>query len=110
MQAAVAPVSETDRYEALDVLRGVAVLGILILNIQAFAMPFAAYFNPTALGEPSTRDFAIWSVNYVLADSKFMTMFSLLFGAGVLLMTSRVQERGGRQALLHYKRMFFLLV
>src|SRR5688572_7681498 len=109
MQTAVAPVQESDRYEAMDVVRGVAVLGILILNIQSFAMPFAAYFNPTALGEPSARDFAIWSVNYVFADSKFMTMFSLLFGAGVLLMTTRIAERGGRPALIHYRRMFWLL-
>ena len=110
MHTAVAPVAESDRYEAMDVVRGVPVLGILILNIQSFAMPMAAYFNPTALGEPSASDFFIWSVNYVLADSKFMTMFSLLFGAGVLLMTGRITERGGRPALIHYRRMFWLLV
>lgn len=110
MAAGAAPISEGERYEGLDVVRGCAVLGILILNIQSFAMPFAAYFNPTGRGEPSALDLAIWSVNYLLADSKFMTMFSLLFGAGVFLMTSRLADRGGRQALTHYRRMGWLLV
>ena len=110
MTARVAPIAEGERYEGLDVVRGCAVLGILILNIQSFAMPFAAYFNPTGRGDPSPLDMAIWSVNYLLADSKFMTMFSLLFGAGVLLMTSRIADRGGRQALIHYRRMGWLLV
>ena len=103
------PIPESDRYEAMDLLRGLAVLGILILNIQMFSMPMAAYFNPLALGPPSTSDFAIWSINYLLADSKFMTMFSLLFGAGVLLMTTRIAESGGRPALVHYRRMGWLL-
>jgi len=65
MQTAVTPVPESDRFQALDVLRGCAVLGILVMNIQWFAMPFAAYLNPTALGEPSTRDFVIWSTNHL---------------------------------------------
>jgi uncharacterized protein len=94
----------------MDLLRGFAVLGILILNIQMFSMPMAAYFNPLALGPPSTSDFAIWSINYLLADSKFMTIFSVLFGAGVLLMTTRIAERGGRPAYAHYRRMGWLLV
>lgn len=110
MAVTAAPIAEAERYEGLDVVRGCAVLGILILNIQSFAMPFAAYFNPTGLGEPSFTDLAIWSVNYLLADSKFMTMFSLLFGAGVCLMTSRIADRGGRPAVIHYRRMGWLLV
>ena len=45
---AVAPVSQADRIVAMDVLRGFVLLGILVMNIQSFAMPIAAYANPTA--------------------------------------------------------------
>ena len=94
----------------MDVLRGFAVLGILLINIQLFSMPNAAFYNPTALGTPSTLDFAIWSMSHLLADQKFMTIFSLLFGAGVLLMTTRLAEHGAPAARVHYRRMFWLLV
>ena len=104
------PVAVAERYESIDFLRGCAVLGILVMNIQSFAMPFAAYFNPTALGDRGALDFAIWMGSHLFFDQKFMTIFSLLFGAGILVMTGRVAERGGRPAVLHYRRMFWLLV
>ena len=94
MTTPAVPIQVADRYESIDLLRGFALLGILILNIQSFAMPFAAYFNPTALGDRGTLDFAIWTVNHLLFDQKFMTIFSLLFGAGILIMTTRAEERG----------------
>ena len=104
------PVTEPERYQALDLLRGCAVLGILVMNIQSFAMPFAAYFNPTALGDRGTTDFAIWTMAHFLFDQKFMTIFSLLFGAGVLLMTTKAAQRGAPPAALHYRRMVWLLL
>jgi uncharacterized protein len=110
MTATYRPVDETARLEALDVLRGFAVLGILVINVQLFAMPYAASVNPTALGPPSSIDFAIWTVSHVLADQKFMSIFAMLFGAGVLLFTTRAADRGARSAALHYRRMFWLLV
>jgi uncharacterized protein len=105
-----APVAESERLQALDVLRGFALLGILVMNVQMFSMPYAAYFNPFALGQPSSRDLTVWSLAHVLADQKFMTMFSLLFGGGVLLLAGRVAERGGSPAAIHYRRMVWLLV
>src|SRR5678816_328383 len=110
MSSPLTPVPESARFQAMDVLRGFAVLGILLINIQLFSMPNAAFYNPTALGTPSTLDFAIWSMSHLLADQKFMTIFSLLFGAGVLLMTTRLAEHGAPAARVHYRRMFWLLV
>ncbi len=104
------PVTASDRHDVIDFLRGLAVLGILVMNIQSFAMPFALYFNPTALGPPAPLEFTIWMTGHLFFDQKFMTIFSILFGAGVLLMTTRAEERGGRAAWLHYRRMFWLLV
>lgn len=105
-----APVTESERIESIDVLRGFAVLGILIMNIQSFAMVGATYLNPTALGPPSTIDYAIWLVSHVVADRKFMTIFSMLFGAGVILMASRAEARGARPGPVHFRRMLILLV
>lgn len=104
------PVAETERLEAIDLLRGVAVLGILLVNMQWFAMPNAAAVNPYALGQPSITDLRIWFAIELFAESKFITVFSLLFGAGVILMTSRLESRGVSPGRLHYRRIGWLLV
>ena len=51
------PVADLDRIDSLDVLRGFAVLGILIMNIQAFSMIVAAYDNPSAYGDIQSGDY-----------------------------------------------------
>jgi uncharacterized protein len=104
------PVAETERLEAIDLLRGVAVLGILLVNMQWFAMPNAAAVNPYALGQPSVTDLTIWSAIELFAESKFISVFSLLFGAGVVLMTGRLEHRGVSPGRVHYRRMMWLLI
>jgi uncharacterized protein len=104
------PAADRERIVPLDALRGFALLGILVMNIQAFAMPDAAYMNPTAYGDLSGANFVVWLLSHVLFDQKFMTIFSMLFGAGILLMTERAESRLGRSAALHYRRMGVLLV
>ena len=91
-------------------LRGFAVLGILVMNIQSFAMPGAAYLNPTAYGDLNGINFFTWLVSYLLVDQKFMSIFSMLFGAGICLFADRAEARSGRSAGLHYRRTFYLLV
>jgi uncharacterized protein len=108
--ARAAPIAPAERIVSLDVLRGVAVLGILIMNIQSFSMIEAAYMNPSALGDLTGLNKWISILSHIFADQKFMTIFSILFGAGILLMTSKAEARGGRSAGLHYRRMFWLLV
>jgi uncharacterized protein len=104
-ERAPAPVSDPDRIVSIDVLRGFAVLGILAVNIQSFAMPDAALFNPTAYGDLTGANRWVWYVTHVLFEQKFMTIFSMLFGAGILLMTGRVEAKGLRPASFHYRRM-----
>lgn len=101
--------SDDTRIASIDLLRGVAVCGILTMNIQSFAMPFEAYSNPAAYGSNAGFDLWIWRLQHVLADQKFMTVFSMLFGAGICLMTSRAAERGPTLGL-HYRRMTALLL
>ncbi|MXW65248.1 MAG: DUF418 domain-containing protein [Bacteroidetes bacterium SB0662_bin_6] len=104
------PVAPGERIQSLDVLRGFALLGILIMNVQSFSMPTAAYVNPTAWGDLTGINLMVWLASHVLADQKFMTLFSILFGAGVCLFADRAEARSGRSASVHYRRMFWLLV
>ncbi|MEN4910130.1 DUF418 domain-containing protein YeiB [Erwinia amylovora] len=73
----------------LDFVRGVAILGILLLNITAFGLPKAAYLNPAWNGLPSTSDFLVWATLDLLAQAKFLTLFAILFGAGLQLLLPR---------------------
>ena len=104
------PVYKKDRIVSLDILRGIAILGILIMNIQSFSMPGAAYLNPMAYGDMTGINKWVWTLSHVFADQKFMTIFSILFGAGVVLFTENAEGRSGKSAGLHYRRTFWLLI
>lgn len=104
------PVKENQRIVAIDVLRGFALLGILLMNIQSFAMPDDAYFNPTNYGNLEGLNYGVWAFSHIFADQKFMTIFSLLFGAGILLITNKLESRGQSALGLHYRRNIWLLV
>lgn len=104
------PTKQTERIHSLDLLRGIALLGILIMNIQSFAMPGAAYLNPTAYGDLEGINRWVWTLSHIFADQKFMTLFSMLFGAGILLVSDRAVAKTGRSAGLHYARNAGLLV
>lgn len=99
-----------DRITTLDVIRGVAVMGILLLNIVAFGMPEAAYFNPRAYGGDTGIDLGVYLINFVLFDGKMRGLFSFLFGASTLLVIERAEARGASAARVHYARMLWLLV
>ncbi len=83
-----------DRVQSIDALRGVAVLGMLIINIQSFSMISAAYVNPAAYGDLTGMNKVVWVLSHILADQKFMSIFSLLFGAGILLFSENVGKKG----------------
>ncbi len=107
---AAAPVAETERIAALDTLRGFALLGILVMNIQSFSMIFSAYFNPTNYGDLTGANYWVWFVSHVFFDQKFMTLFSMMFGAGVVLFTERAEAKGLSPRRLHYRRMLWLIL
>jgi uncharacterized protein len=102
--------NNNQRLVAMDVLRGFALLGILFMNIQSFAMPGAAYLNPMAFGDFTGINQWIWIGSHIIADQKFMSLFSMLFGAGVLLFCDRAEQKGKSPRGLHYKRTFWLLI
>jgi uncharacterized protein len=104
------PTTQSERIRSLDVLRGFAVLGILIMNIQSFAMIGAAYFNPTSYGDLTGANYMVWLLSHLFADMKMMALFSMLFGAGMVLMAERMEASGRRPARVHYRRTFILLL
>jgi len=104
------PVRLGERIVSLDVLRGVAIMGILVMNVQSFSMIEAAYLNPTAYGDLTGLNRLVWMLSHLLADLKFISIFSMLFGAGVVLFSNRLEARGIAPAGLHYRRVFWLLV
>jgi uncharacterized protein len=69
------PVPAAERLLALDALRGVAVIGILVMNVYAFAMPLAAYSNPTIMGGSDALNMGTWFFTHLLFDQKFMSIF-----------------------------------
>ena len=104
------PATGSDRIDAIDTLRGVAVLGILVMNIYAFAMPFVAYQNPLAMGGTEWYNLGTWFFTHILFDQKFLTIFAMLFGAGLVLMSDRADARAQSPAPVWYRRNLWLLL
>ena len=98
------------RIASLDIVRGIAVMGILAMNIVAFGMPFQAYMNPTAYGLEGVADFWSWVLSFVFIDGRMRGLFSFLFGASTLLVIERAEAAGTSPAASHYRRMVWLLV
>ncbi len=108
--AARGPVAESDRILSLDLIRGVAVLGILLMNAVSFAYGMVPYRNISAGGSDTGLDMAVAILGEILVDQKFMGIFSLLFGAGIFLFIERVARREKRPTLLNAWRNILLLV
>ncbi|MFN7931128.1 MAG: DUF418 domain-containing protein [Blastocatellia bacterium] len=111
----VAPVAQQERIAAVDVVRGCAVLGILLMNILTFALVFGGGNDPTntTLNGGNTRaNLAYWFVSQVFFEGKMRALFSMLFGAGVVLLVTRGDERGGglRVADIFYRRTMWLIL
>lgn len=93
-----------ERIDSLDAARGLAVCGIVLLNIYNFSMPPAAYFNPLAYGYTGPETMVIWAAESIFAQDAFRTIFAILFGAGVAIHFER-----GSTVRSHLARMLVLL-
>ncbi len=100
----------TQRHLSIDAVRGFAVLGILLMNIVGMGLPTFAYLDPSYWGLDGPADVWVWAVNYVLADGKLRGLFTMLFGASMLLIAERAEGRRPGPAATHYRRMGWLLV
>ena len=104
------PVRESRRITSLDLIRGVAVLGILLMNAVSFRFDTGPYFNLSAGGSETWLDWAVGIFGEVFIDQKFMGLFSLLFGAGMILFIDRAAARGRRAVALNLWRNALLLL
>jgi len=111
-QNVVAPVRLDERIQALDTIRGFALLGILLMNITAFGLPSAAYDNPLPAGGATGWNLITWCFITVVADGKMRAIFSLTFGASVYLLIDRLVRKGAaaEAADIHYRRMLWLML
>lgn len=85
-------------------------MGILLMNIVAFGLPMDAYLNPVAFGDESSADKSVWAVNYVVSEGKFRALFTMLFGASMVLIADRAEANGANAATTHCRRMAWLFV
>lgn len=105
-----APTRGAERIEALDALRGVALFGILLMNITSFGLPMS-YSDPTVYGGASGADLWSWIVLNMGFEGTQRGLFSLLFGAGVVLFISRLEAAGRADALdIFFRRNLWLVV
>src|SRR6185503_9182487 len=102
------PISLSERIEVLDVLRGLAVCGILVGNMQWFS---AYGMMPPSLARqtPMADQVTHWLV-WFFVEGKFYSIFSFLFGFGFALQIARAEERGDTKASLFKRRLFWLLI
>ncbi len=103
------PVGNAERLTPVDTLRGFALLGILLMNIVAFAFYHEAYDNPTSAGGASGINLWLWFFLHVVAEGKMRCLFSLVFGASAILLTSRLDGRPDG-ADIYYRRTLWLLL
>jgi uncharacterized protein len=100
---------DSNRIDALDFLRGLAVMGILLANIVSFALPSAALLNPFTVGTDGPADLATWLFGFLLVDGKFRALFALMFGASILLVMESAELSGRDGFHAHRRRMLWLL-
>lgn len=98
------------RILSLDVVRGVAVMGILLANLPAFGLPESAYFSPLAGGGAQGWNAAFWFANFVLVEGKMRGLFTLLFGASMLVVIDAAEAKGDDAASVHLRRMATLFI
>ncbi|APG63431.1 hypothetical protein LPB140_00740 [Sphingorhabdus lutea] len=98
------------RHISMDAMRGFAVMGILVMNILAFALPENAIVNPKAWGTANAADLWAWALSTIFVDGKMRGLFSLLFGVSMMLIIERAEAKGENAKKVHFARMFWLLI
>jgi uncharacterized protein len=114
----MAPVAALERVSSVDTLRGFALMGILVMNICDFALGMPNYLFPLSTVKPVFDgphwkiNTIVWFVRWIFFEGKMRGMFSLLFGAGVILLTERAEKRGAgvRVADIYTRRNMWLLL
>ncbi len=105
----ITAVNLNNRIQSMDVMRGVAVLGILLMNIPGFSTHEFFLFWHDALKGEATANGIIFKTSMILFDGKMRGLFTLLFGAGLMLFIENKNDDSLQVADLYFKRMTWLL-
>lgn len=105
------PTLKQARINALDVIRGIALCGILLMNINGMGLPYS-YSDPSVLGHTEGLNYAVWLANELFFEGTMRGLFTILFGAGVILLTTRLIDKGAgiSTADVYYRRIVWLLL
>ncbi|OZV68071.1 DUF418 domain-containing protein [Winogradskyella aurantia] len=105
------PTQNQSRINALDVIRGIALFGILLMNINGMGLPFS-YSDPSVLGHTEGPNYGVWFANEMFFEGTMRGLFTILFGAGVILLTTRLIDKGAgiSTADVYYRRIVWLLL
>ncbi|MDZ7606773.1 MAG: DUF418 domain-containing protein [Cyclobacteriaceae bacterium] len=106
------PLSKRQRIQSIDVLRGISVCGILLMNIAGFGLPEPGYGDPTIGGGSTGLNLYVWITNNLFFEGTMRAIFSMLFGAGFIILTSRNEDTGAglEVADVHYRRVIWLII
>lgn len=107
----IKPTQTQSRINALDVIRGIALFGILLMNINGMGLPFS-YSDPSVLGHTEGLNYSVWFANEMFFEGTMRGLFTILFGAGVILLTTRLIDKGAgiSTADVYYRRIVWLLL
>jgi len=101
----------TDRIQSLDIMRGIVLLGILLMNINGMGLS-KAYDNPTVSGGATSWDLYTWITTNMFFEGTMRSLFSLLFGVGMFVLLDRLEKKGAgiEAANIYFRRLTWLLV
>ncbi|MFN3757103.1 MAG: DUF418 domain-containing protein [Flavobacterium sp.] len=107
----LSPLKKSDRIESLDIMRGIVLCGILLMNINSFGLA-NAYNDPTASGGYTSWNLVTWITTNLFFEGTMRALFSLLFGVGMFILLKRMEKKGAgiEAANIYFRRLTWLLV
>ena len=101
----------SDRIQSLDVMRGIVLFGILLMNINGMGLAYA-YENPIVSGGSTGWDLNTWIATNMFFEGTMRALFSLLFGVGMFILLDRLEKKGAgmEAANIYFRRLTWLLV
>jgi uncharacterized protein len=110
-ETSYAPIKFTDRIQSLDIMRGIVLFGILLMNINGMGLA-RAYEDPTVSGGSTGLNLYTWIATNMFFEGTMRGLFSLLFGVGMFVLLDRLQKKGAgiNSANIYFRRVTWLLV
>ena len=105
------PLEATDRIQSLDVMRGIVLFGILLMNINGYGL-YLAYSDPTVSGGSAGLNLYTWMTTNLFFEGTMRALFSLLFGVGMFIFLDRLVKKGAgiNAADIYFRRITWLLI